>query len=363
MKATFLFILCLVAVLSSAQVNCGSVYVSTQSNRNVFLDPYSNTSDTICSGESDTLTAHGGTSYLWSTSATTAAIIVSPSQTATYTVTITDGNSCNVNQTLTVMNTPTASISPSGDTIVTCQSTVTLTASGGNVYLWSTGANTSSITVTPTQQPTTYQVNVGVAFATCAGTTKVTLASLQQAYISPSNQNINTGGNAQFALSPPQPGASYQWQTNSGLGWQTVSNAGQYSGATNDTMTVSNVTTLNNNQLFRCIVSGDSCADTSNVGTLIVLNSTGIANIVMVNDFTVYPNPAIEQLTVNLNSYGNMAIKMFDEFGREVYTQALDAAQQNQSLHISTNNVANGIYVLQVVGQAGAISKRIVVQK
>ena len=45
----------------------------------------------ICSGESTTLTASGGSTYLWSTGATTASITVSPAATQTYTVTVSDG--------------------------------------------------------------------------------------------------------------------------------------------------------------------------------------------------------------------------------------------------------------------------------
>ncbi len=48
----------------------------------------------VCNGDPVTLTATGGTQYLWSTSATTASITVSPSSNATYTVTVTDANGC-----------------------------------------------------------------------------------------------------------------------------------------------------------------------------------------------------------------------------------------------------------------------------
>jgi len=54
---------------------------------------------TICTGDTATLTANvtGGTgtiSYLWSNSATTQAISVTPTTTTTYSVTVTDGNGC-----------------------------------------------------------------------------------------------------------------------------------------------------------------------------------------------------------------------------------------------------------------------------
>jgi hypothetical protein len=48
----------------------------------------------ICINESTTLTASGGTTYVWSTGATTAAITVSPATTSTYTVTATNANGC-----------------------------------------------------------------------------------------------------------------------------------------------------------------------------------------------------------------------------------------------------------------------------
>jgi gliding motility-associated-like protein len=49
---------------------------------------------TICPTESATLTATGSGSFVWSTTETTASIIVTPAITTTYTVTLTDGNSC-----------------------------------------------------------------------------------------------------------------------------------------------------------------------------------------------------------------------------------------------------------------------------
>ncbi|HQQ94923.1 MAG TPA: T9SS type A sorting domain-containing protein [Bacteroidia bacterium] len=48
----------------------------------------------ICKGESVTLTASGGSSYVWNTNAATAAIVVSPTTTTSYTVTGTDANGC-----------------------------------------------------------------------------------------------------------------------------------------------------------------------------------------------------------------------------------------------------------------------------
>ncbi len=125
---------------------------------------------TICEGQSTTLTASGGTGYLWSTGATTAAITVSPTSNTTYSVTVTAASGCSnvTSQLVTVNPVPTAMIS--GTTTICSGQTTTLTASGGTSYLWSTGETTAAITVGPLAN-TTYSVTV--TSLGCSSTTSV----------------------------------------------------------------------------------------------------------------------------------------------------------------------------------------------
>jgi gliding motility-associated-like protein len=122
----------------------------------------------ICEGASVTLTAFGGTSYAWSTGATTAAITINPVATTTYTVTVTNANNCSqsASQVITVNPLPIPTITlaetsglANNDGTICEGASVTLTASGGTSYLWSTGATTDAITVNPAAT-TTYTVTV-----------------------------------------------------------------------------------------------------------------------------------------------------------------------------------------------------------
>jgi len=111
---------------------------------------------TICDGESTILIASGGTTYLWDTGEDTDSITVSPTETTTYNVDITNDVGTTTHSVIVTVNeAPTAD---TGSDITICNGDTTiLTASGGDTYLWNTGETTESITVGPTET-TTYSV-------------------------------------------------------------------------------------------------------------------------------------------------------------------------------------------------------------
>lgn len=91
----------------------------------------------------------------------------------TYTKTATNANGCTHVVTLNLtVNNPTVAIEASAETVCT-GTEVTLTASGTDTYLWSTGATTASITITPTET-TTYSVT-GYDNNGCEATDAITI--------------------------------------------------------------------------------------------------------------------------------------------------------------------------------------------
>jgi hypothetical protein len=142
------------------------------------LSGVSNNDAIICNGASATLNVSGGTTYLWSTSATSTSITISPSTNTTYTVTgTTSGCSNTASKTITVNAIPTISItetdvsgSTENDSKVCRGGSATLTASGGSIYSWNTSPIITTAAITPSlSSNTTYTVT-----GTTAGCSNIT---------------------------------------------------------------------------------------------------------------------------------------------------------------------------------------------
>ncbi|MBM3455350.1 MAG: exo-alpha-sialidase, partial [Bacteroidetes bacterium] len=103
------------------------------------------------------------------------------------------------------------------------------------------------VTGTQPEQPSTacYET-ASFNTSTCQWDVTGSPASISQ----PTNQTVNVNNNAQFSVGSSDPNASYQWQTDLGMGFQNINSVGQYSGTTTNTLSVSNVSMSNNNQPF-----------------------------------------------------------------------------------------------------------------
>lgn len=192
---------------------------------------------TFCAGDSVTLTASGGTNYLWSTGASTASITVNTS--GTYSVAVT--NSCGTdtsNISVSTSSAPVAQITAGGPTSICPGDTVVLTASGGTVFNWSTGATTASITVNATG---TYSVAVTGNCGTDTAVITITSNPLPVAQITAGGPTtFCVGGNVVLTASG---GNSYTWSTSATTAAITVNTAGTYTvttanGCGTDTATI-----------------------------------------------------------------------------------------------------------------------------
>ena len=161
----------------------------------------------------------------------------------------------------------------------------------------------------------------------------------------PASQTININNTAQFVVGSSDPGATYQWQTDLGVGFQNLNSVGQYSGTTNDTLTVSNVTISNNNQPFRCIINSGSCSDTSNVAVLTVNNNVGINETSQDKLFSVFPNPAQSVINVKVDAkLLGSDYNVYDNVGKVVLFGKINT----ENTVIELGNLSGGIYLFSV---------------
>lgn len=163
----------------------------------------------VCEGESVTLSASGGTSYLWNTGATTATILISPTLATTYSVTVISGSCSDTASVVVNVNQRPAAI-VSNDTSVCSGQSVTLTASGGTSYSWNNSPTTASIIVTPTGN-TTYSVVVSDGSCSDTAVVNVTINALPVIAVL-GTLTICSGDSTTLTASG---GSSYLWNTGS----------------------------------------------------------------------------------------------------------------------------------------------------
>lgn len=205
--------------------NCNSsvtdtLQITIQSNVTGSLSVSPN--DTVCQGQSVTLTASGGNSYLWNTGAQTASINVTTA--GLYTVIVSDAcGSDTLNQQITINPLPNATISVSGNTSICQGDSVLLTASGGNSYVWSNGSTSSSIYVSAAGNYTVTATN------NCGSNTSsavvITINPLPNISITASQNTIC--GN-QTATLTANGANTYIWSTGATTNSITVSSIGTY---------------------------------------------------------------------------------------------------------------------------------------
>ena len=165
----------------------------------------------ICNGATATLNVGNFTNYLWTTSATTQSIIVSPTTLTTYNVTVSNNNGCTGSgtRTITVNVNPTPAINASGATTFCLGGSVNLNViTTYTSYIWSTGETTqfkNNISASGT-----YRVTVtNVSGCTGIASQVVTVNPLPTATITPGGlTTFCQGGSVTLTSSV---GISYLW--------------------------------------------------------------------------------------------------------------------------------------------------------
>ena len=298
----------------------------------------SSSSVLVCSGSSVTLNASGNAqSYTWNPGTINSnSIIVTPSVTSTYTV-IAAGNSCISSSIITVAVNPLPIVTIISNYTRTCAgSSLTLQASGANIYSWSNGSTGPFTTVSPTIN-TTFSL-IAVSSLGCIGTATYNhlVDPAPSLTINALSNRICIGETTTLTVNG---GFSYFWNTSSTYSMIVVSPS------LTTTYSVVGTNTLFCSSSFTLELKVDPCTE-------ILINSS------IYNEIAIFPNPSINNTSVFVPSDGRLRI--LDSFGRILQEEILVGGKMNL---IQLRDLSQGVYYFQSFGIWGTDTRKIIVLK
>ena len=160
---------------------------------------------------------------------------------------------------------------------------------------------------------------------------------------------VFVGGNAQFQVTASGTGLTYQWQINSGAGFSNISSFGIYSGATTNTLNISNVPPSIQQNGFRCLINDvNGCSDSTNAGILYI-SLTGLGEENLKNNFIIYPNP-VNSLLIIETTITYTSGKVLNSLGQSVL-------EFNNETTLDVSNLKTGNYILLIKGEHNEVLK------
>ena len=357
------------------------------------------TATLVCYGKNETLTASGASTYTW-TNGIVNGVAFSPSVTATYTVTGTAANNCsNTSSIYITLDQPSIFISASAYTVC-AGNPVTLNGNGASTYTW-TGGVVDGNSFVPTASKT-YSVT-GTDVNNCKGSTDIYITVNQLPTVVAhtastsvclgSSTSVYGSGASNYYWSsgitnnvPFSPGSSQTYTVTgidvnncenkdtvsvrvnplpvvtftslgfaspvcSNAGAQTLSggypNGGSYTGSG----VVSNTTIFypalapGTYTLTYTYTDNNSCVSSSNHSVQVISCTTGIENNNEAVGSLVYPNPNNGQFYIQVGTYENTSVEVYNTIGQKVFAQKLEA----NLTPLDITNYNAGIYQITVL--------------
>jgi hypothetical protein len=296
----------------------------------------------ICKGDSITLTASGGTDYLWNTGETTQSILVNPNATTNYTVLVSNDISSDTDD-VTVQVNPVPEVSVSGDATILEGDYITLSASGANRYEWSNGAIEPNIAVSPSS---TITYGVTGYINECYDVKDVTVNVVPQVVAFAGEDLAICFGNETTLTATSSGGESYLWNT----------------GETTESITVN----PEEDTMYTVMVSNSLDSDADEI--LVAVNACQEVLIPEEDDFLfqVYTDSRTknDKLKIKFAGLKNVCeLYLFDISGRLIHSEPFHGNDGQEVIKtINTSSMSKGMYVVKINEQGIIHSKNIVIR-
>ena len=374
------------------------------------------TSNSICVGNTATLTAFGAVTYSWDNGSTTQNTTVSPVVNSTYTVTGTDGLGCSASATISIVSNTLPIVTAVTSTSSVCAGqSATLTAGGAATYSWSNGTTTASFAIAPSA--TTIFTVVGTLPTGCSAAANVSVVvnpipvltvTAKHSTICPGTQELFTvTGALNYTWSPatnllptpyshtvladPSVSTTYTLLANNGFcpastttinlvvgnyplltmattaasicettsATLTGFGAGSYTWMPGNIVSNSIVASPPSTTTYTLIGSNGGTCETNKQFALVVDACTGISENSSLSQFIrMYPNPTSGVLKGEFSFEGQKHVIITNAIG-EVIT-----SQENVSAEFSADlsSYAKGIYFVKVISGTSSATFKIILQ-
>lgn len=329
----------------------------------------------ICEGQSTTITATGGNSYQWSNGTVGNAITVS--EAGTYSVSVTNSLNCMRTDSVEVVVYDNPVVLVGGQSLICQGAPATLTATGANTYVWSTGETGSVIIVMP-EETSSYSV-VGYDENGCSATVSkvVNVEVAPDVYIS-GNLSICHG---EFTTLTASAAHSYLWSTGATTDHITVSNYGAYTvtassvngcqsvaSATvvdnpNPVFTIHGVPTICENTTAVISVSGENTYEwsTGSTETAITITQGGTYTVTATNNYGCQLTSGVTVTQLAAPVLSIVGVDALCQGDSTILMAFSNANQYLWSTGDTTNSVTvtpdNTLYTVTVTGENGCITE------
>lgn len=285
----------------------------------------------MCIGDSTILTATGGVSYSWSTGDTTNQIAVNSITNDSIRVIATDVNGCMNTSKIDIIVHSLPNISINANNAICEGEPTILSASGGLVYSWCTGENTSVVNVSP-QSDTSYFVSAIDSF-NCQNSDTIYLSVFPKPVVTLNGDSILCYG--ENTIVTAVGGSFYQWDNGD------LQNSTVYSPLESTTITVI-VSDSNNCSTLKSINLTVLPLPEPELGESFMLCSDETATI-HAGDFKGYAwQDSSTEAAYTIMEPGIYKVEVIDEFGCKALDSISVIAGNCSSIYIPNTFSPNG---------------------